>query len=139
MVWPKQVHVDDEGDARAFGTDGDAREVSVGSSTLGRLARHPIARARVARALDMGRPESVDQNARRALRETPGFITYAGRVRENVFVATDEGCRASARAGEMTSGGGRARERSMDASEPPTNGSSPLMDLMLHAPDVYMG
>lgn len=46
-----------EGDARAFETDGVAREVSAGSSTRGRLARHPIARARVARALDMGRPE----------------------------------------------------------------------------------
>lgn len=45
-----------EGDARAFGSDGDAREVSAGSSTRGRLARHPIARARGARALDMGRP-----------------------------------------------------------------------------------
>lgn len=33
--------------------------------------------------------------------------------------------------------GKRARERSMDASEPPTNASSPLMDLMLHAPDVF--
>jgi len=51
---PEQTEA--EGDARAFGTDGDAREVSAGSSTRGRLARHPIARARVARALDMGRP-----------------------------------------------------------------------------------
>lgn len=125
-----------EGDARAFETDGDAREVSAGSSTRGRLARHPIARARVARALDMGRPESVDQNARRAwqVRETHGFMQ--GESEKTFSVATDEGCRASARAGEMTSAGGRARERSMDAFEPPTNGSSPLMDLMLHAPDV---
>ena len=45
-----------EGDARAFGSDGKARDVSTGSSTRGRLARHPIARARTARALDMGRP-----------------------------------------------------------------------------------
>ena len=45
-----------EGDARAFGSDGKARDVSAGSSTRGRLARHPIARARPARALDMGRP-----------------------------------------------------------------------------------
>ena len=65
----------------------------------------------------------------RALQETP--------VRENVFVAADEGCRAFDRAGEMTICGKRARERSMDASEPPTNASSPLMDLMLHAPDVF--
>ena len=54
------------------------RAVSAGSSTRGRLARHPIARARVARALDMGRPESVDQNARRASPRNARF--YAGRV-----------------------------------------------------------
>ena len=58
-------------------------------------------------------------------------------VRENVSVAADEGCRAFARAGEMTICGKRARERSMDASEPPTNASSPLTDLILHAPDVF--
>ena len=69
------------------------------------------------------------------VRETHGFTQ--GGSNKTFSVATDEGCRASARAGEMTSGGKRARERSMDASEPPTNGSSPLMDLMLHAPDVF--
>ena len=69
------------------------------------------------------------------VRETHGFTQ--GESNKTFSVATDEGCRASARAGEMTSGGKRARERSMDASEPPTNGSSPLMDLMLHAPDVF--
>lgn len=58
-------------------------------------------------------------------------------VRENVSVAADEGCRAFARAGEMTICGKRARERSMDTSEPPTNASSPLTDLILHAPDVF--
>ena len=50
-----------EGDARAFGSDGKARDVSAGSSTRGRLARHPIARARRRARSIWVVPESVDQ------------------------------------------------------------------------------